>query len=69
MKQYKVNWTNGPDKNVKMDVPALNEVWRTAPYLYDGRSYTMLEMLKVHGPAETLSDKEQGDLAEYVLSL
>lgn len=69
MKQYKVNWTNGPDKNVKMDVPALNEVWRTAPYLYDGRSYTMLEMLKVHGPAETLSDNEQGDLAEYVLSL
>ncbi|WP_075556417.1 c-type cytochrome [Parabacteroides timonensis] len=69
MKQYKVNWTNGPDKNVKMDVPALNEVWRTAPYLYDGRSYTMQEMLKVHGPAETLSDNELGDLAEYVLSL
>ncbi len=69
MKQYKVNWTNGPDKNVKMDVPALNEVWRTAPYLYDGRSYTMQEMLKVHGPAETLSENELNDLAEYVLSL
>ncbi|GGK09241.1 c-type cytochrome [Parabacteroides faecis] len=69
MKQYKVNWTNGPDKNVKMDVPALNEVWRTAPYLYDGRSYTMQEMLKVHGPAETLSENELNELAEYVLSL
>lgn len=69
MKQYKVNWTNGPDQNVKMDVPALNEVWRTAPYLYDGRSYTMQEMLKVHGPAETLSENELNDLAEYVLSL
>ena len=69
MKQYKVNWTNGPDKNVKMDVPALNEVWRTPPYLYDGRSYTMQEMLKVHGPAETLSENELNDLAEYVLSL
>ena len=69
MKQYKVNWTNGSDKNVKMDVPALNEVWRTAPYLYDGRSYTMQEMLKVHGPAETLSENELNDLAEYVLSL
>lgn len=52
-----------------MDVPALNEVWRTAPYLYDGRSYTMQEMLKVHGPAETLSENELNDLAEYVLSL
>lgn len=69
MKQYKVNWTNGPDQNVKMDVPTLNEVWRTAPYLYDGRSYTMQEMLKVHGPAETLSENELNDLAEYVLSL
>ena len=29
--------TTGPDKGLKMDVPALNECWRTAPYLYDGR--------------------------------
>lgn len=69
MKQYKVNWADGPDKNEKMDVPALNEVWRTAPYLYDGRSYSMHDMLKVHGPAEALSENEVNDLAEYVLSL
>ena len=52
-----------------MDVPALNEVWRTAPYLYDGRAYTMQDMLKIHAPAETLSESELNDLAEYVLSL
>lgn len=69
MKQYKVSWTNGPDEHVKMDVPALNEVWRTAPYLYDGRAYTMQEMLKIHAPAEALSENELNDLAEYVLSL
>ena len=69
MKQYKVNWTNGPDEHVKMDVLALNEVWRTAPYLYDGRAYTMQEMLKIHAPAEALSENELNDLAEYVLSL
>lgn len=69
MKQYKISWTNGADKNVKMDVPALNEVWRTAPYLYDGRSYTMQEMLKVHGPVEALPENELNDLAAYVLSL
>ena len=34
-KQYKVDWTTGPDKGLSMDVPALNECWRTAPYLYD----------------------------------
>lgn len=68
-KQYKVSWTSGADKNIKMDVPALNEVWRTAPYLYDGRSYSMQEMLKVHGPVEALSENEVNDLAEYVLSL
>lgn len=69
MKQYKVSWTNGPDKNIKMDVPTLNEVWRTAPYLYDGRSYTMQEMLKVHGPVDALTEDDLDDLAEYVLSL
>lgn len=68
-KQYSVSWTDGPDKQVKMDVPALNEAWRTAPYLYDGRSYTMQEMLKVHGPKDQLPDNELDDLAQYVLSL
>lgn len=68
-KQYNVNWADGPDEGVKMDVPALNEIWRTAPYLYDGRSYTMKEMLRIHGPKEQLSDNELDDLAEYVMSL
>lgn len=67
--QYAVSWTTGPDATSKMDVPALNEVWRTAPYLYDGRSYSMEEMLKVHGPQQPLTDNELSDLAEYVLSL
>lgn len=69
LKQYGVSWTEGPDKHLKMDVPALNEIWRTAPYLYDGRSYTMRDMLEVHGPSGNLSDSELNDLAEYVLSL
>jgi len=69
MKQYKVDWATGPDKEVKMDVPALKEVWRTAPYLYDGRAYSMRELLDIHGPATKVSDDELNDLAEYVLSL
>lgn len=68
-KQYKVGWTTGPDKGLSMDVPALTECWRTAPYLYDGRSYSMKDMLKIHGPKKTTSDKELEELREYVLSL
>ncbi|MGL4293598.1 MAG: c-type cytochrome [Bacteroidales bacterium] len=67
--QYDVNWTNGSETGVKMDVSALNEVWRTAPYLYDGRSYSMMDMLRIHGPKEAVSQQELSDLAEYVLSL
>ena len=52
-----------------MDVPALNECWRTAPYLYDGRSYSMKDMLKVHGPHKPVTEKELEELEEYVLSL
>lgn len=68
-KQYKVDWTTGPDKGLSMDVPALNECWRTAPYLYDGRSYSMKDMLKVHGPHKPVTEKELEELEEYVLSL
>lgn len=68
-KQYHVGWTSGADKERAMDVPHLNECWRTAPYLYDGRSATMQEMLKVHGPHSATSPEELNDLAEYVLSL
>ena len=68
-KQYKVDWTTGSDKGLPMDVPALNECWRTAPYLYDGRSYSMKEMLKVHGPKKPVTEEELEELEEYVLSL
>ena len=68
MKQYRIDWAT-PRDNVPMDVPALTEVWRTAPYLYDGRSYTMYEMLDTHGPEKKLSSAELDDLAIYVLSL
>lgn len=68
-KQYAVSWSSGLDMNVKMDVPVLNEIWRTAPYLYDGGSYTIEDMLKIHGTQQPLSHDEQSDLVTYVLSL
>ena len=59
----------------KFDVPTLHEVWRTAPYLYDGRARTMREVLTTfnptdqHGITSDLSPQELDDLEIYVLSL
>ncbi len=73
----KFNVGTGRHREVDMefDTPALNEAWRTAPYLHDGRSATMEQVLTVHnvddrhGVTSTLTPEELKDLAEYVLSL
>lgn len=53
------------------DTPTLREVWRTAPYLFDGRAATMKEVYTVHkhGITGKISDKEIDQLVEYVNSL
>lgn len=59
----------------KFDVPTLNECWRTAPYLYDGRALTMREVLTKwnpadqHGVTSDLTEQELRDLELYILSL
>ncbi len=57
----------------QFDTPTLVEVWRTAPYLHDGR-YDTIEKLLADGKhgirgAAKLSKQELADLAEFVLSL
>lgn len=55
--------------------PTLSEVWRTAPYLFDGRAETMKEVLTTfnaddrHGKTSTLNTQEVDDLVAYLLSL
>lgn len=53
------------------DTPTLREVWRTAPYLFNGRAVTMKEVFEVyrHGIDKKISSKEADELAEYVNSL
>lgn len=53
------------------DTPTLREVWRTAPYLFDGRAATLRDVFAVHkhGITKKISDKEIGELTEYVNSL
>jgi DNA-binding beta-propeller fold protein YncE len=63
------------DEEESFDTPALVEVWRTAPYLHDGRASTVQEVLTKynaqdrHGVTSHLSKAEVDALAEYVLSL
>jgi cytochrome c peroxidase len=63
------------DKPVdRFDTPSLIEVWRTAPYLHDGRAVTIREVLTKfqhddeHGVTSHLTPKQIDDLAEFILS-
>jgi len=57
------------------DTPTLIEVWRTAPYLHDGRYVTLKELIvdgkhvEKNGRFDQLSEADFDDLIEYVLSL
>ncbi|MEN6604101.1 MAG: cell surface protein, partial [Bryobacteraceae bacterium] len=73
-KAYDVGTSTGIDSGKAIDTPTLVEVWRTAPYLHDGRSRTMMDVLTrdnpedKHGSTRGLSEQMLRDLAEYVLS-
>ncbi len=75
MRMHAVGPGLGPDADQPWDTPTLVNVWRTAPYLYDGRAATMRDVLTTenrqnrHGITTTLTPQEIEDLAEYVLSL
>ena len=53
------------------DTPTLREVWRTAPYLFDGRAATMKDVFEVHGHGinKRVSKEDIEALTEYVNSL
>ena len=53
------------------DTPTLKEVWRTSPYLFDGRAVNLQEVFGKykHGIRDKITPKEIEALAEYVNSL
>ncbi|MDO4550041.1 MAG: cell surface protein [Planctomycetia bacterium] len=75
MQMHDVDTENPFDRRRDFDSPTLCEVWRTAPYLHDGRYTTVQKLIKEgkhgkqKGDVEGLTDAEIEDLAEYVLSL
>jgi CxxC motif-containing protein (DUF1111 family) len=50
-------------------------VYRTAPYLHDGRAATLLDVLTTHNPEDrhgktrALSPEQRNDLVEFLKSL
>ncbi len=68
--------SRGPrDRRADFDTPTLIEVWRTAPYMHDGRYTTVRELIVEgrhgfrDGGAGKLSERQIDDLVEFVLSL
>lgn len=59
----------------RFDTPSLVEVWRSGPYLHDGRAATLRDVLTTfnpedrHGNTRHLTPEQITDLAEFVLSL
>ena len=74
LKLHDVGLGKDRDKGRKFDTTTLVEIWRTGPYLYDGRAATIMDVLKnhnkgdAHGKTSKLTDKQLADLAEFVLS-
>jgi hypothetical protein len=73
LRAYDVGTRTPFDRVARFDTPTLVEVWRTAPYLHDGRYTTIRELLidGRHGlrPSQNLTDDEIDALVEFVLSL
>jgi cytochrome c peroxidase len=67
--------TNGDDETRPFDTPTLLEVWRTAPYLYDGRAATLREAFTKyntndqHGYTKKLSKEDLDALILYINTL
>ena len=59
------------EAGVLFDTPTLRELWRTAPYLHDGRFATVREVVvSVHASRVSgLTPAQIDDLVEYLLSL
>ena len=75
LQKYDVGTGMDRQENMEFDTPTLIEVWRSGPYLHDGRAATMKSVLiefnnnDMHGTTSDLTEKEIDALAEYVMSL
>ena len=72
---YHLDHGLGREVDQDWDTPTLREIWRTAPYLYDGRAVTLEEVIgkynpgDQHGTTSNLTPDQRRDLVEYLRSL
>jgi len=75
LKAYDVGTGIGRETGKDFDTPTLVELWRTAPYLHDGRAATLEEVLTKfnpdnrHGNTSSLSATDLEELMAFLLSL
>jgi cytochrome c peroxidase len=75
LRLHRVGTGRGREKDTAFDTPTLIEVWRTAPYLHDGRAATLQDVftapgrLPPHGLASRLKPAEIQDLVAFISSL
>jgi cytochrome c peroxidase len=75
LKAYDVGTGTDREAGQAFDTPTLVELWRTAPYLHDGRAVTLEEVLTKfnpgdrHGKTSSLSATELEELIAFLLSL
>ena len=75
LKRHNVGTRSPNEYGERFDTPTLVEVWRTAPYLHDGRYTTVKDLLvegqhgRKGGRGGALTEQEVADLVEFVLSL
>jgi cytochrome c peroxidase len=70
-KRHEIGTQGEYDHQNRWDTPTLIEVWRSGPWLHDGRAASMKDVFTVekHGIRKDLSNAEIDALVEYVLSL
>ena len=72
---HNVGITHPSEPDGLYDTPSLVEIYRTAPYLHNGRAATLRDVLTVHNPhdehghTKDLQPQEVDDLVAYLLSL
>jgi cytochrome c peroxidase len=75
LKPYDVGTGTAREAGEAFDTPTLVELWRTAPYLHDGRAATLEEVLTKfnpddrHGKTSHLNEAQLDELIAFLLSL
>ena len=75
MRKHNAGTGRGQEDGAAFDVPTLVEVWRTAPYLHDGRAATLKQLFtaagsgRVHRLTSRVKPNDIDDLIAFVSSL